>query len=88
MEFPNPYNRNGGNPPLIGQQQVPALTFQIQITQELMQDLQPFAEETGLDGVSLVSYVFNRGLAAIRGDLQYAKEERDALREKEGPTPQ
>ena len=86
MKFPEPH-RNG-NTPIIGQQHVPALTFQIQITEELMNDMKPFADETGLDGVSLISYVFNRGLTAIRGDLQYAKEERDALRAKEGTPPE
>jgi hypothetical protein len=87
MEFPNPY-RNGSGTPIIGQQQIPVVTFQVQLTEELMNDMKPFAEETGLEGASLLSYVFNRGLAAIRGDLQYAKEERDALRDKEGTTPE
>lgn len=87
MEFPNPFNRNGQAPPIVGQKEVPCVTFQMQVTPELMKELEAFAQETGLDGMTLISYVFNRGLTAIRGDLLYAKEERDALRE-EGQAPE
>jgi len=68
MNFPQSFGRNGGGAPIIGQQQVPAVTFQIQVTPELMTALHEYANITGLDGHSLMNHVFTRGLVAIKQD--------------------
>lgn len=85
MQFPNPYNNGRGLTPIIGQEQVPVVNFSIQVTKELMEALQTFASDTGLDGLSLMNHVFTRGLTAIKSDLIYAQEERDSLKEDQGP---
>lgn len=56
---------------MIGQQKVPKVVFEIQVTEDLMTAMHQYAEMTGLDGVSLMNYVFTRGLNAIKRD--YAK---------------
>ena len=85
MEFPNPYNNGRGTTPLIGQQQVPTIRFEVQLTQEFMEALKEFAENTGMDGLSLVNHIINRGLAAIKQDLIYAQEEREYLKSTRPP---
>jgi hypothetical protein len=86
MQFPNPYNNNGrGTTPIIGQEQVPVVNFSIQVTKELMEALQTFAADTGLDGLSLMNHVFTRGLTAIKSDLYHAQED-NRIKEDQGPT--
>ena len=81
MQFPPSFNGRGITPqtPIIGEtKQVPMVTFQIQVTPELMNSLSQYAEITGLDGVSLMNHVFTRGLVAIKQDHLNAQIEADS----------
>jgi hypothetical protein len=91
MNFPQSFNNGrgqvpAGNTPIIGQQQVPMVTFQIQVTQEMMSALTEYAQITGLDGVSLMNHVFNRGLVAIKQDYLNAQEPKEYEPPEEGAT--
>jgi hypothetical protein len=76
LNFPQSFNGSrSGNTPLIGQSQVPMVTFQIQVTPELMTALHEYASMTGLDGHSLMNHVFTRGLVSLKQDYRNAQAE-------------